>query len=398
MKNLFQHLKSTYSGLPRDAWLLSMVMLINRIGMVVVFYLTLYLTQMKNYSVADAGKLVGIYGAGSLVGSYLGGWLSDHWGTAKIQFLSLSLSGFGYFSFLFLSSFWQLAIALFLLAVVAESIRPANIAAIADVCPVELRPRGFALNRLAVNAGIAIGPAIGGYLARINYDYLFWMDGITSLAAAFLFVLVFRNSHFGKPIKNIEKQSPLAPLKDTSFTLALSLLLIVSIFFLQIFNTWPLYLNEHYNLLESEIGFLLAGNAILLVLFEMPIIHRLEKIPPLKIIPLGVLFLFWGFAVLPFGVTFLFAAFSTIIWTVGEMLIFPLFSTFIANRSNEGNRGKYMGLMTFTTSVAFIIGPITGARIYENWSPEILWYITGVVGIFVSLGFRKLMRFTNRQT
>lgn len=102
-----------------------------------------------------------IYGIGSLGGSYLGGWLSDRWGAFRVQLASLTLSGLGYLWLLILFSFWQLAVALFFVAIFAESLRPANMTALAEACPPQIRARGFALNRLAVNAGVAVGPAIG---------------------------------------------------------------------------------------------------------------------------------------------------------------------------------------------------------------------------------------------
>ena len=129
----------------------------------------------------------------------------------------------------------------------------------------------------------------------------------------------------------------------------------------------------------------------------MPIIHWIERKPPLKIIAIGVLFMFLGFAVLPFGISFIYAIFSTLIWTTGEMLIFPLSSTFIANMATDENRGKYMGLFTFTFSLAFVIGPIVGAWIYSEISPEALWYGMGVAGIFVWSGVRLLAHFVKHQ-
>ena len=398
MNQIFRHLKSTYSGIPKNAWMLSIVMLINRVGMVVIFYLTLYLTNVHNYSVRDAGTLVSIYGLGALIGSYMGGWLSDRWGTGRVQFLSLFLSGLGYLLVPLMEGYFQLACALFILAIFAEAIRPANITAMAKVCPPEIRPRGYALNRLAVNVGVAIGPAVGGYLARINYHYLFYMDGITSLAAALLFFIIFHKSHVGKRRTRSEKtESVTAPLKDRPFVVFLFLLLVIGIFFFQLLNTWPLYLKEHFNLFEDSIGLLLAINALFLVLFEMPIIHWIERKPPLKIIAIGVLFMFLGFAVLPFGISFIYAIFSTLIWTTGEMLIFPLSSTFIANMATDENRVKYMGLFTFTFSLAFVIGPIVGAWIYSEISPEALWYGMGVAGIFVWSGVRLLAHFVKHQ-
>ena len=146
--------------------------------------MTLYLTRKLGFEVGQAGQIMSIWGAGSLFGSYLGGWLSDRWGTYRVQWMSLVWGGIGFMVLSQMQTFQSIAVTLFFLAVIAEAFRPASLTAFIEVCPPEIRTRGIVLNRMAANLGVAVGPAIGGILAKFNYSYLFWVDGITCLAAA----------------------------------------------------------------------------------------------------------------------------------------------------------------------------------------------------------------------
>ncbi len=388
MKKLLQQYKAAYSGLPKAAWLLSLVILINRTGTMVLFFMTLYLTGQMGFTISAAGQMISIYGVGALVGSLLGGWLSSKIGAFKVQFFSLILSGIGFIFLGFTGSRFGIAAFLFFIAVVAEAFRPANATAMADVCPPEIRARGFALNRLAVNVGVTIGPAIGGILATINYLYLFWIDGISCIFAAVLlwhFFHGFKSDYKKEELK--KEKSEISVWRDYIFLALMGLLFIMGIAFFQLFNTWPLYLKNSYNLLEDKIGWLLAINALLVSIFEMPLVHKLETKNVIKISGFGGFLLLLGFGIIPFGETFIYAAFTVVIWSVGEMLVFPFLSGFIANRATDKNRGNYMGLFSFTFSLALVVGPVLGTWIYATFTPEKLWYGVGIVGFFVWLGF-----------
>ncbi len=390
---------ASFSGLPKVVWLLSLVVLVNRSGTMVLFFMSLYVTEVLHFGVSETGKIISVYGFGSLVGSFLGGWLSDKVGTRNIQLFSLLLSGIGFIVLGTLTTFTQIIIAFFLLAVVAEAFRPANVSAVAEATPPEKRARGYALNRLAINLGITIGPALGGFLAALNYHYIFWVDGVTSLGAAALFFLLF---FFGKHFKHYKPESGsdwgILPWKDWIFLATLGLILILAMLFFQIFNTWPLYLRQDYRLVEAQIGTLLALNGFMIILIEMPLIHRLEAVNPIKTIALGALLLFSGFALLPLSQSYGYAALLVIVWTVGEILVFPLMTTFIANRASDANRGKYVGMFIFTFSLALIIGPALGTWIYDSYGPDTLWGGAGMVGVLVCLGFLLVSRLLQRES
>lgn len=391
MKFLIKIYGDSFSGLSGSVWALSLVALINRSGSMVLFFMTLYLTTQKEYTITEAGQIISIYGLGSLLGSYLGGWLSDKIGSFKVQFLSLILCGIGYIFLGYIDSHHGIAIMMFIVAAVGDALRPANNSAIAAAALPENRARSYALNRLAINLGMTIGPAVGGILADINYIYLFWADGITCILAGIVLLL------FGKKLRTLDVKSIkenvnkiVSPWRDKIFLALLFLLLVIGIVFCQVFNIWPLYLKEHYSLNEDNIGLLLGLNALVIVLAEMPLVHRVEKMKSLKVMGIGALLVLGGFSILPFSQTFLFAAATVLIWTTGEMLVFPLVTGFIANRASDSNRGKYMGITTLTFSLSFVIGPALGTLAYEKLGPDQLWMIVGLLALLVYYGFLLL--------
>lgn len=355
----------------------------------VLFFLSLYLTRQLDYSVSGAGRLLTLYGIGSLVGSYLGGYYSDKFGAIRVQIVSLVSSGIGYILLGRLDSFYGIAVMLFVLAVLAEAFRPANSTAMAEACPPPLRPRGYALNRLAINLGITIGPAVGGFLAALSYRYIFWVDGITCIIAAGVLLYFFRKiTHRYSSISSDEEARKSPDFwKDRVFLFVLVLIFFCGLIFVQLFNTWPIYLREVFGINERFIGLYLTLNAAMIVLLEMPLIHRIEKFNPLKIMAFGSLLLGIGFGLTAVPGSALYIGLTVVIWTVGEMLVFPLVTAFIAGRSTEKNRGVFMGMYNIAFSLAVVFGPFVGTGIYDYWNPIILWMLCGTLGLITCIGF-----------
>ena len=170
-------------GLPRELWVLAAATLINRTGMMVLPFLTLYLTQHLHYAESKAGFVLSIYGLGALLTSPLAGRLSDRFGAIRIMELSLLLSGALLFVFPFVQAYPALLVLVFLWAMLNEAFRPASMAVISDWVGPERRKAAFALNRLAINLGMSIGPAAGGFIAAASFTALFVIDGATSVIA-----------------------------------------------------------------------------------------------------------------------------------------------------------------------------------------------------------------------
>ena len=181
----------SFRGLSREVWLLALVSFINRAGTMIIPFLSIYLETEIGLSTIFVGYVIASFGAGSVVGTFIGGLLTDKIGYRKIMFWSLFLSGFLFISLQYITTFWSWMILIFIATAVSDAFRPANLTSVAVLSKPENRTRSVSLIRLAINAGWTIGPAIAGLLVYyLDYHWLFWGDGITCILAALFFLKV----------------------------------------------------------------------------------------------------------------------------------------------------------------------------------------------------------------
>jgi MFS family permease len=409
--------RQAYRGLPRRAWILFAVNLVNSSGAMVIFFLSLYLTRNLGLSPARAGQALSLYGVGSLAGAFLGGWLADRIGSITVQKASLTVCGILLVVLGQVRSIWGILPLLFGLALFAGMLYPANATSMSHICPPELRVKGFALNRLANNLGATIGPAVGGFLALSNYRLLFWADGLTSLAAAVVFALLWRDSRGAHPAFDDRSAIDLArlaengiapknappmktpvssaakgrsPWRDRPFLLLMLIFLLWSAVFIQLLTTFPLYMRSIYGMAENRIGQLFAVNTLMIVALEMLLMEKIRKYPLTRMINLSFILLGVGFGLIPLGRGFAFAAFAMAIVTFGEMLSMPLVTALIAGRADDTTRGRYMGMFSFSFSLAFIISPAAGTAIYERFGGDAVWVVCAAACLLLAAAFSAL--------
>lgn len=396
MKKIASLYKNAYSGLSPDMWWLSLVMLINRSGTMVVPFMTLYLTESLHYSIAQAGMIMAVFGVGAVCGGFLGGKLTDKFGFYNVQLAALICGGILFIALGQAHSFATITACTFILAVLNETFRPANATAIAVYSKEENRTRSYSLNRLSINLGWAAGGALGGFIASKNYHLLFWIDGLTNIGAAILLVLVLSPAkNKNAPNKN-ETKTPKAniksPYSDKLFMVFIGLTVFFGMTFFQLFATQPIFFKQKLLLTPFFIGVVMAVNGILIALFEMTVIYKLERHNKnMLYISIGTFligFSFIVFNVLP-GAEWL-ALLSTVIVTIGEMLSMPFMNAFWVGRTTDNNRGLYAGLYTASWSVAQICGPYAGAQIAERYGFEALWWSVGIACTVNAVGFRWL--------
>lgn len=391
MNRLIATYVDAFQGLPREIWWLSLALLVNRAGTMVLPFLSLYLTQQIGMQATDAGKLVALFGAGSVAGSAIGGWLSDRIDPMRVQRWTLVMTAGLMLALIGVRSITWLAVLFFLVGLVGDAFRPAMMVAITRASPPELRTRSFALMRLAANAGMAIGPATGGWLASYNYDLLFIVDAATCVGAAV--VLLVTLPAIPRPAGSTAPDSvraSFAPLLDIPFMLFMVVVFAVAISFFQVFTVLPLHLRDGYGLAESGIGSILALNAGIIVVVEMVLLRRLERINPLHIAAVGGLLIGGGLAMLPLGPPLAFAIAATVVWTFGEMLLLPISTVIVSRRGGDGNTGGYMGVYMVTFGAAFVVAPWAGTWVYEGFGPVALWSTVGVIGVLVAAGCEGL--------
>ena len=395
LKATAQTYQKAYSGLSRSTWLLSLIMLINRSGTMVVPFMTLYLTSPKmGYTVGQAGIVFGLFGLGAFCGAYLGGKLTDKIGYYPVQLITLIGGGILFIVLGQMKSYSLICLFTFLVSFVGEAFRPANSTAIAFYSNEQNRTRSYALNRLAINLGWAVGSAIGGVLAKINYELLFWIDGITNIMAAFVMLI------FLKPVKrkiNVDtiqqSNSAVTALRDKTFMLFIIVTALFASCFFQVFTNLPVFLKNNLHLSEPYIGLLMAINGIMIAVIEMVLVYKLEgQRKSMVYITAGVALTGISFWLLNIPFNGAFIAFSMIILiTFGEILAMPFMNSYWISRTQTTNRGQYAALYTMAWSAAQTLGPMGGAQLAQHFGFTVLWWVVGGLSIVAALAFRKLI-------
>lgn len=383
--------KNAYGGLPRTSWLLSSIMLINRSGSMVIPFMGVYLMQKLNFTLKEAGQITTIFGIGSIVGTYLGGWLSDKIGQYHVQFWSLVIGGLGFWGLVFMETYVQVAIYIFIISIIVESLRPANSASVAQYSAPENLTRSYSLNRLAANLGYAVGPALGGLLANYDFRYLFFADGLTCIAAGLLFRFWFKPTQAKKKEEPKIEETGLSPYRDTKFLIAIALTALCVITFFQMFTVMPLYFKEECHFSEQKIGILLGLNGLMVVLFEMLIVYKVgERIALMRMISFGVIMLILAFIMVIISKNVLILVIAIAFFTFAEIFMFPYMNVFTVNRSSPSNRGKYIGVYASVFSIAWTFSPLIGTNIAANFGFTALWYVMIAMNVLGFVGFRIL--------
>ena len=361
--------------------MLSIVMLINRSGSMVLPFLGVYMTDHLKFSLENTGIVLSFYGIGSVLGSWLGGFLTDKFGEYYIQSWSLFLSAPIFIIMPFFSSVDMMALLIFLQSAISDTFRPANSVAITKYARPENLTKAFSLNRMAINLGFSIGPALGGILSGISYNFLFIVNGIGAVTAGIIYVIFFRrrNKIFREkkklePTKTIEKTVTKSPYKDYPFLLYSFLSAVFAVCFFQFFNTIPLFYKDVAKLDQSTIGFILGYSGFIIVLLEMPLVslaERVLKIP--QILSIGIIMSGVSYLLLLFGSNIPLLLLSMSILSIAEIWVLPFMSTVTALRAERGNKGAYMGLNGIAFSFSFIFTPFLGTYVVSHFGFDSLW-------------------------
>ena len=402
LQRAFNKYIDNFRGFSREIWILTLITFINRAGTMVLPFLSKYLREDLDFSYNQVKWILISFGLGSIVGSWLGGKLSDKIGFYKIMIFSLMTSGIAFFGLQFVTSFEGLLVAMFFIMVVADMFRPAMFVSLGAYAKPENRTRALTLVRLAINLGFAAGPALGGLLIMtVGYKGLFWVDGATCILAILIFWIKVKEK---KKSKYTDKEHPGEILtnsvfKDRPFWIFLGATLITGILFFQLFTTIPLYHKEQFNLSELQTGLLLTLNGVLIFFLEMPIVSYIErhKINKLKIITLGCLAMAISLYLLLVNQWAGILIIMMLFMTFGEMFVFPFSNSFAMSRAPKGHEGRYMAIFTMSYSTAHILSAEAGMDMIRLFSYQNNWFFMGTLGVIGVLLFVWVIKLVQKE-
>jgi predicted MFS family arabinose efflux permease len=395
-----KYLYASFSGIPTKIWLLALVSLVNRMGSMVVSFLSLYLTTQLHFTLAASGWAMACFGLGSIAGNYLGGWLTDRFHYFHVQWLSLASSGVALLGLMLVRDFWAFCGMMFLFTLLAESFRPANSVAIRENSNAELRIRAFSLMRVGVNLAISLALIVGGLLVALGWAWLFWVDALTSFAAAIVLLVYMR------PKKRTVAERQTAQIKipltqsayrDRQMLFFTFLTFIGATVFMQIVWTVPIFLQQIYHWNTAQIGATNAVNGITVMLVELPLVFQIEnKRPKLWFVQLGILLYLSAYALLllPTAWAVVAAVAYMFVISFGEIFVMPFSTAWVTLRAGNERQGQYMGLYGMAYSAAHVFAPVVGTQVISAFGFSAFWTMLIAFCIVAFSGFWYLSQRT----
>ncbi len=365
-------------------------------------FLTRYMNEDLHFTYSQVGNVLIFLGLGSMLGSWLGGKLSDKIGFYKIMVFSLFTSGLVFFVMQFVRSYYGVCISMFVIMMIADMFRPAMFVSLSTYAKPENRTRAFTLVRLAVNLGFAAGPAMAGLIIMgMSYQAIFWIDGASCIIAILLFTLLVKEKKKPETERQTETIKPQSAFKDIPFVIFLFSSFMTALLFFQLFTTLPLYHQEWYGLKEIHSGLLLSFNGLMIFAFEMPIVGFFERknVQKIYLVLWGTIFMAISFFLLLYNVWAGILVISMFFMTFGEMFCFPFSNSFAMGRAPRGQEGKYMGLYTMTFSLAHILSGKTGlAIISDEKNYQTNWLAMALGGLVAAAALLYLQRLLRKET
>ncbi len=392
---MLQHIRSSFSGLPRAIWILALVSFFNRIGTMVVGFMTIYFNQYLHFSIERTGYASACFGAGAISGVYIGGILTDKFGYYRVQLASLIGSGVMFLLAMNVRSFESVCLTMFALALVSESFRPANSVAVLFHSSAAVRTRSYSLLRVGVNLAVGLAFLVGGILITFGWHWLFLVDSLSGFGAAAIVFFFLKNEspkHI-KPLKIKNEVAPLSAYKDKEYLVFILFTLTGAVVFMQFIWTVPIFFKTVYGWSEANIGLVIAFNCAIVTFVEMPLIFSIEnKKNPLWFVRFGLVCYAVAFAALILPVNF--AVISAVVYIIvisfGEIFVMPFSSNWATTRAGASRQGQYMALYNMAYSSCSIFSPMLGTQIIGHFGFNYLWIVLLILCGIAFTGFYLL--------
>jgi predicted MFS family arabinose efflux permease len=392
---MIKSIKRTYHEYPQLFWIVVGTLFVDSLGSTLLFpFFALYITKRFGVGMTQAGILLGMSSLFGLIGSVLGGALTDRFGRRTLILFGLVFSAL---SSLLFGLAWDITMMYGLVVIVGLLSRiaaPAQDAMMADILPESKRQEGFGITRIAYNYAWIFGTALGGLIAARSFMALFVLDAVLSLAVA---AVLYRFLPETRPAPRAEAKQEDSLLKTVkgyrvvlrdlayiAFTLAGMIVLVV---YQQQYSSLAVYLNDVHDISTRTYGVMLSVAGLEVVIFQLWVSRQTRKYPPFLMMVLGSIFFMAGFAMIGFvqqQVSFLLAV---IIITAGEMVMFPTNKALAVNFAPAEMRGRYMAIYDLGWTVPATLGPAAAGLILDNFNPNLLWAIGGLLCAIAAASF-----------
>ena len=390
-------LRQLYREFPRKFWVVVGVHFIDKIGATLAFpFFALYITGKFNVGMTEAGILLGLLSLAGILGSVVGGGLTDRLGRRKLILFGLVASAVSALLLGSVNQFaWLFPVAA-LVGLFSEVGGPAHAAMIADILPKEQRQEGFGILRVVGNMAWLVGPTVGGFVARTSFFALFVIDAAISCTVAVIFYSFMPETKPAPHEQHVEEgfvqtfRNYRLVLADKPFVAFLVAAVLMGMVYIQMYNSLSVYLRDNHGFDPQRYGVLLASSAVTVICFQIWMMRIIKVHPQFQMMAIGTLFYLIGFGM--FGIVSAYGMFvlAVIIITIGEMVVMPTSQTIAAGFAKIDMRGRYMAVFGLSISLPQAIGPLAAGIVLDNYQPNLLWYLSALLCAISASGFYAL--------
>jgi MFS family permease len=382
---------------PSQFWLMFSGMIISTIGTSMVWpFLMIYASGKLQQPLTIIAGLMTINAAMGIISSFIAGPVLDKVGRKGVMVISLILNALGNLALSQANSLLAFGLIMGFNGAMNPLFRVGADAMMADLIPPEKRADAYSLLRMANNIGVAVGPAIGGFIASRSYTVAF-IIAATGMTLYSLLLAFF--AHETLPDRSTASQPKDEPFggygrifADRKFMPFLAAFTLTQVCSALIWVLLSVYLKNNFHISESLYGFIPTTNAVMVILFQISITQVTKRFPPLSVLALGTLFYAAAVSSIALGQGFWAFWGSMVVMTLGELMLMPTATSFAANLAPADMRGRYMGLYGLTWAVASGLGPVFGGMLNDTISPQATWLGGGLVGLVSVVGFMLLAR------
>jgi MFS family permease len=378
---------STFSGLPRTAWIIFAGTVVNRLGYMVTPFLVFYLGS-RGITTDQVPFVLGALGAGNLIGPMLGGWLADRVGRRPVMLVGLVVTALAQGLLFVAPNVVTLAAAAVLLSAAGSMVGPAAGALITDAVPAQWRRVAFSLTHWAMNIGAAVAGVLGGLLATRGYWLLFTVDAATSLAYAIVVVALLPAGRVGSgaddPSGARGQTGYRVVFRDPLMRALLPLFGVGMVIYSLTEVCLPLAIRDH-SLSPTTFGLMAALNAVLVVVLQPLATHVLAGLRQVPVYVSGALLIAVGVALTGVANGAWTFAGTVVIWSLGEAIVGGIPYSIVADLAPADASGRYQGSFQWTFGVARFGALSVGTAVYAGVGPAVVWWFSALAGIGAAL-------------
>lgn len=385
---------TTYQNYPRQFWLMAIGLLIMSAGASMVWpFLMIYVSKALSLPLSKAASLITINATAGLLSTLIAGSVADRFGRKLVMTVSLLTNGIIYLFMAYANSYAAFAILMMFAGFSNPLYAVGADAMLADLLPAEKRNDGYAIIRMVNNAGIAVGPAIGGFVASRSYDLAFFGAAVGMLTYGFILLFMARETLDRAAVKAKELTQKTTGgfrkvLQDRKYIAFTGLIAVGLIAPAMLWSLLAVYTNQNYGLSEQLYGWIPTTNALMCVFIQLPVTQVTKRFRPLLVITVGMLVYALGVGSVALMAGFWGFWLSMVLLTFGELILVPTASKFVADRAPVDLRGRYMSIYWLTQGVSRAIAPLYGGWLNDNFAPMAIWIgglgigLTSTAGLF----------------